>query len=594
MSRRLLFAFASLVAAVATVGSVQAQTSTSSSGTTSSSGSGENIAYGTLNPERFLYENGVCATCSATDVTNTPRAQNLNPEGINYTDCEQNLRMDFTLVLSGFGMGDDAHVEVWAGTVDCTQDTNRVSGTGTIHACWQVAPSTAPITATSSDTIKISVYARDVLRYSAPPSSAVAAQPYSPSYNYSPEGEQACHVQTSDAAVPLSIYFLPVGPSETYIPTGYQYNLSADLVAPPPPYVSSLQSGDTLLTVNWASPGLDPDIVGFAVYSDPPAGGVTTGGCSCGGSVGGGANSYVGDGSSSYYDAPLSSQCMEASSADAETDAESDASGDGASVPDSPTLEAALAKATPEVNFDLPFAVGDADTDADPDAAVDEAGVAEASTEAGASGDGGDGGAPSDSGLVVPTDGGAVDSGTPCHPINMSGNSDGGASSCTDLLFSANSHVVNGSTTTTVVTADGSMEVVEASTTTPVVDVDGGVEEGGVTLSGGGISAIDPKYKAGEIDSITATSLTLTGLTNSVTYHVVVTTIDGSGNVGPISNMNCQAPGAVNDFWQTYKDDGGSASGCALDRNANAQTSSVFGLGVAAAGAAFVRRRRRR
>jgi hypothetical protein len=176
-----------------------------------------------------------------------------------------------------------------------------------------------------------------------------------------------------------------------------------------------------------------------------------------------------------------------------------------------------------------------------------------------------------------------------CNPINMGGSADGGASSCADLILTAHQFVVGNVTTTT--TLDGAIVEVEASTTT-VTDLEGG-EEGGVTLTGGGISEIPLQYKAGEIDSITATSLTLTGLTNGTTYHVTVTSIDGSGNVGPPSALACGKPGAVNDFWQSYKDDGGGASGCALERSANSQAGTVFGLGMLAAVAAFARRRRR-
>jgi hypothetical protein len=593
MSRRLLFAFALLVAAMATVGPARAQTSSSSSsGGTTNTGS-ESISAGVANPERFLYENGVCANCTATDVTNSPRPQNLNPEGINFTDCEQNLRMDFTLVLTGFNAGDYASVQTWAGTVDCTQDTNRETTTGTVHACWQVAGFTQAITATSSQTITVSVYARDVLRYSAPPAQVTASQPYDTTYNYGPTGENACHVQQTDAPVPINIYFIPVQNGTTAIGTAYEYSMSTDLVAPPPPAVSPIQSGDTLLTVNWTSPGTDPDIVGFAVYSDPPAGGVTTGGCSCGSNVGNGANSYVGDGSADFGETGTMSRCMEAA-ADGESDAEGDGSSDGASdAPMSPTLEAAIARATPQLQFDMPFAVGDADTDGDlPAGGPADGAPPEASIEGGA-GDAGDAGV-GDGGMGVGDAGG--DSGpTNCNPVNRGGDVDGSASSCADLLFSNASHVVSGSTTTTIITDSGT-EVVEASTTVTTILTDSGAvdEEGGVTLSGGGISEIPPKYKAGEIDSITATSLTLTGLTNGVTYHIVVTSIDGSGNVGPVSTVTCSKPGQVNDFWQSYKDDGGGASGCALESNANAQTGSVFGLGMAAAGAAFVRRRRRR
>ncbi len=325
MPRRLLFAFACLVATLLAPASARAQTASSSGSSSGGAGGSESIAAGVANPSRFLYENGLSSNpSSATDVTNTPRAQNLNPEGVNFTDCEQDLRMDFTLILTGFSAGDYASVQTWAGTVDCTQDTNRETTAGTVHACWQVAGYTQPITATSSQTINISVYARDVLRYSAPPTSATTSEPYDPTFNYSAAGESACHVQTSDAPVPISIYFIPVQNGVTALGTAYQYTLSTDLVAPPPPQVNAVQSGDTLLTVNWTSPGTDPDIVGFAVYSDPPASGTTTGGCSCGSPGSGGANSYVGDGAIDFGDVTVGNRCMEAE-VDAETDGESDA-----------------------------------------------------------------------------------------------------------------------------------------------------------------------------------------------------------------------------------------------------------------------------
>jgi hypothetical protein len=581
MPRSLLFAWLSLFATLFAAGSARAQVSSSSSGSSSggtTTGS-ESISAGVANPERYLYESGVCNGCAATDVTNTPRPQNLNPEGVNFTDCEQDLRMDFTLILSGFSAGDSASVEAWAGTTDCTQDTNRVSTAGTLHACWQVAGFYGPVLATTSQTITMSVYARDVLRYSAQPINGnTDTQTYDPSFNYGASGESSCHVQTSDAAVPISIYFIPVNSTANAIGTAYMYALSTDLVAPPPPAINSLQTGDTLLTINWTSPGTDPDIVGYAVYSDPQAGGATTGGCSCGSSVGTGANSYVGDGAVSLEDATSGNRCMEA-----EVDGESDGASDGPSdAPGSPTLEAAIVKLE-EPHEIIPF-VTDAD---DPDAEdLEGAAPAEASTDgATEAGDGGVEGGAEAGGTVV-------DSGLPpdCNPVNVGGSGDGGASSCADLLLTSHQFIVNGSSTVTE--ADGAVVEVEASTTT-AVDVDGGLEEGGVVLSGGGISEIPLQYKAGEIDSVTATSLTLTGLTNGVTYHVAVTSIDGSGNVGPVSVLQCGKPGAVNDFWQSYKDDGGGASGCALESGGNAQTGSVFGLGMFAAAAALLRRRRR-
>jgi MYXO-CTERM domain-containing protein len=114
--------------------------------------------------------------------------------------------------------------------------------------------------------------------------------------------------------------------------------------------------------------------------------------------------------------------------------------------------------------------------------------------------------------------------------------------------------------------------------------------EGGVTLAGGGIASIDPHYKATEIDDKTATQITLTGLTNGLNYVVVVSSIDGSGNVGPVSTTTCLQPEPTDDYWKTYKKNNGTTSGCTLDGGTGAP---VFAMGIAAAAAALARRRRR-
>jgi len=576
MLRRLLLAFACLAAALAADSQARAQiTGSSSGGTTTNSGS-ESINSGVANPNRLLYENGVCQSCTATDVTNTPRPQNLNPEGVNFTDCMQNLRMDFTLILSGFTGTDEASVQVWAGVEDCTQDNNRVTTAGTLHACWQVGKTYGPVLATTSQTIGVSVYARDVLRYSAPPAVSTAEQPWDPTFNYSSQGESACRVQTTDAAVPISIYFIPVNSTNNALGTAYQYALSTDLVAPPPPTVSPISPGDTLLQVNWASPGTDPDIVGFAVYSDPPAGGVTTGGCSCGSTPGQGANSYVGDGSVTGFEDAPASRCMEAAAEASECDADvcepaSDAETEGE--PDGPLESTVPTDGNAEASGATDGAI---EASMIPDGALADGAPVDASNDGA--------GVPADAG-APPSDAGMVN----CNPVNMGGSGDGGASACDDLILTGHQFIVGGAPTTET-TADGSVIEVEAST--PIVGGEG--EEGGVTLSGGGISQIPLQYKAGEIDSVTATSLTLTGLTNGKLYHVVVTSIDGSGNVGPVSTPQCAIPEPTSDFWKTYKSDNGSATGCALESGDGSSSDlPLVALGIAVTGAAFMRRRRR-
>jgi len=552
LRRRLLLAFACLATAGVADSDARAQITGSSSG--GSTTGTESINSPVPNPGRKLLQNGTYV-----DVTNNPRPQNLNPTGVNFTDCEQDLQLDFELNISGFQPGDAAHVEVWAGNIDCTQDANRtVSGAGVSHPCWQVAGSTGPQNAVTTVPLPYTVYARDVLRYEQIPASTSFTQPYQPAFHSSSEGASACNVQTSDAAVPLNIYFLPVNSSEQAIGTAYQYPLNTDLVAPPPPPSVTLQAGDTLLTVQWTNPGDDPDINGFAVWSDPPAGGSTTGGCSCGQAPGNGANSYIGGDSAVAGDVTVY-RCIDAT-ADGEMDGEVEGATDG---PEEAMEGAATEASTME-------------------AAAPEASMPEASTDGATEAAASEGGTGSSSGGI--TDGGARDAGDAgmmnCNPINT-----GGGGACNSYALTGNSFTVGTGSSTT--------EVDSSTVDESGVVTSGG--EGGVILGGVGIAEIAPQYKAGEVDDRTATNLTLTGLTNGHNYVVVVTSIDGSGNVGPVSTPQCGQPEPTSDFWKTYKHDQGSATGCALEAGDGSSSDlPLFALGLAATAAAFVRRRKTR
>jgi hypothetical protein len=225
---------------------------------------GESVNSPVPNPFRFLFQNG-----QYVDVTNDPRPQNRNPTGVNFMDCEQDLRLDFPIVISGFN-GD--HVEVWAGNIDCTQDSNRNPiSTATAHPCWQVTSNTGPLNATNAQTLNISIFARDVLRYEQPPNAGT--QLYDTGFHAGPEGESACHVQTSDPVVPLTLYFLPVSSSFSAIGTAFSWVAMTDLVAPAPPSGVSASPGTNLLDVSWTSPQGDADRVGFALWTAPSTSG---------------------------------------------------------------------------------------------------------------------------------------------------------------------------------------------------------------------------------------------------------------------------------------------------------------------------------
>jgi hypothetical protein len=112
-----------------------------------------------------------------------------------------------------------------------------------------------------------------------------------------------------------------------------------------------------------------------------------------------------------------------------------------------------------------------------------------------------------------------------------------------------------------------------------------------------GISEIAPQFAVpgGEFDDITQLSATIDGLTNGLNYVVVVTSIDGSGNVGPASTPMCQSPAPVNDFYKTYREaDGSTPSGsCTLEGAGIPAQAPVTVMAFAGAFAAWLRRRRR-
>jgi hypothetical protein len=141
------------------------------------------------------------------------------------------------------------------------------------------------------------------------------------------------------------------------------------------------------------------------------------------------------------------------------------------------------------------------------------------------------------------------------------------------------------------------------TTVVPTTDDAGDAgDEAGTIEGNGGISTISTNnlVNAGNGTGITvadkaAGQFTITGLKNQTNYTVVVAAVDAYGNVGPASNEVCDFPAPTQDFWKTYKADGGGAGGgyCALDA-AGAPVSSLAGAAFLVSGVAMLRRRRRR
>jgi hypothetical protein len=127
---------------------------------------------------------------------------------------------------------------------------------------------------------------------------------------------------------------------------------------------------------------------------------------------------------------------------------------------------------------------------------------------------------------------------------------------------------------------------------------DGGVE-GGVEEGSGGISTVStvflykPSTDASNMTVVdkSTSSYQFSGLVDYVTYTVVVSAVDGMGNVGPPSAEVCDYPAPVQDFWQVYEADGGGRGGyCALGVGGP----SLAGLAGILVVVGVVRRRRRR
>ncbi len=440
-------------------------------------------------------------------------------------------------------------MEVWAGTADCTQDANR-SPENTAYPCWPVAPPVIP----SASNLTVQVFARDVVRYDGA-SSLPSAPTFDPAFRTSMQGPSACTAQSTDAAVNLGIYFIPVV-GTTAVGTAYEYAVIADTVGPPPPPDVSVLAQDSMVAVSWTAISSDSDVQGYVVYSDPPApGGGGGGGCSCGSSAGA-SSSRSGAADAIAEDATVV-QCVSAPAGDASPVEASVAEGGGAEggATEGGVAADAASDAEPAEAGGGDDGSASADGAASGDAEV-EAGELEAGTSEG---------------------GGSATQGG-CSPRTA-----GSSGSCHDDVLTLGQLAIGAATTTTVTVSsvDAAAEGGDAGTTTSTT-----------VTSQGGISAIPSGYQSG-LATASATSLSLTGLTNGITYNVVVASIDGSDNVGPTSSLSCKTPAPVQDFWASYKGDGGGATGCALEAGSSSGKGTFMALGLMAAALAWARRRRR-
>jgi hypothetical protein len=203
-------------------------------------------------PDRF--QNGA-------DIGTGPRPQNLNPTGISYQDCINDQSLAFNLLVSGFGTGTPAGIQVWASRGgDCTMEANRTNGATAV--CWPLGVTLPTVNSPASQSLTFTVRVQDI----------VGPQNTLPSpTSYTRQGPSACLTQPTYAGETFNIYFLPIVNGATFTGTDYLYTLNVDLQGPPPPAAVSIADGDTLFVVNWMA-NTDTDTAGYDVYIDPVPG----------------------------------------------------------------------------------------------------------------------------------------------------------------------------------------------------------------------------------------------------------------------------------------------------------------------------------
>jgi hypothetical protein len=183
-----------------------------------------------------------------------------------------------------------------------------------------------------------------------------------------------------------------------------------------------------------------------------------------------------------------------------------------------------------------------------------------------------------------PDAGSAYDAG--CYYVNQ-----GGSPTVNSAGYNCNDSLL-----TSAITQDAG-----AATVVVTTDDAGNPIEGGVSEGPGGISTIPTanlvgtsnNYQSPTIADKAVGQYTIQGLQDGVTYTVVVAAVDGYGNIGAPSAEVCDYPAPVQDFWQTYRQDGGGAGGfCALE-SVGAGGGSLAGVAGLFVIAGIARRRTR-
>jgi hypothetical protein len=191
----------------------------------------------TLGPTVDRYVNGVRVD---------PRPANLNPLGISYDDCKNDVYLEFSVQQTGITTNNQ--VQLWGGQQSCADKTARTSGT---RQCWKIADGIGlgPVV-----TVRV-------------PVRAIIADDQTSSGVVSPSAD-VCTKNRSSGEITYHVNFLPMN-GDNVEGSGFDYQIKAKLVGPAAPTNIGAGVGNTLLIATW-TPQADTTVQGYRVYCDPP------------------------------------------------------------------------------------------------------------------------------------------------------------------------------------------------------------------------------------------------------------------------------------------------------------------------------------
>lgn len=210
-------------------------------------------------------------------------------QGIGFKDCTDNTQLSFSLSIAGLP-DPNGHLEIWAGTGDCTQPgaTNN-SSTG---ICWPVAAQISNPQIVQPITIKVT----DIVAYLgvAPPlpsnygAGSVGAPAPTSVCSTNAANSVTQTTTTDDSGVSttvagestVNIFFMwfQNGVTSQPLVNAAAYPVKVKLLGPAPCTSVTAGSGDGLLLVNWIPPVGDTTVQGFNLYSAPAGAGGGEGG----------------------------------------------------------------------------------------------------------------------------------------------------------------------------------------------------------------------------------------------------------------------------------------------------------------------------